>query len=47
MASLADRREHARTSLFDTPVQTTLDQSIPLHSVTFCVVDLETTGGSP
>ncbi len=29
------------------PIQTTLDQGIPLAEVTFCVVDLETTGGSP
>lgn len=29
------------------PIQTTLDQGVPLHQVTFCVVDLETTGGSP
>jgi DNA polymerase III subunit epsilon len=29
------------------PIQTTLDLGIPLHGVTFCVVDLETTGGSP
>ncbi len=29
------------------PIQTTLDASVPLHEVTFCVVDLETTGGSP
>ena len=29
------------------PIQTTLDEGIPLHEVTFCVVDLETTGGSP
>ena len=28
-------------------VQTTLDQAVPLAEVTFCVVDLETTGGSP
>lgn len=27
------------------PIQTTLDLGIPLHQVTFCVVDLETTGG--
>jgi len=27
--------------------QTTLDQGVPLSEVTFCVVDLETTGGSP
>ncbi|MEX2274525.1 MAG: DEDD exonuclease domain-containing protein [Actinomycetota bacterium] len=27
--------------------QTTLDDGIPLHEVTFCVIDLETTGGSP
>ena len=29
------------------PIQTTLDEGIPLHQVTFCIVDLETTGGSP
>ena len=29
------------------PIQTTLDLGIPLDQVTFCVVDLETTGGSP
>ena len=29
------------------PIQTTLDQGIPLAQITFCVVDLETTGGSP
>ena len=29
------------------PIQTTLELGIPLHQVTFCVVDLETTGGSP
>ncbi len=29
------------------PIQTTLDAGIPLDQVTFCVVDLETTGGSP
>ena len=29
------------------PIQTTLDEGIPLSEVTFCVVDLETTGGSP
>jgi DNA polymerase-3 subunit epsilon len=29
------------------PLQTTLHQAIPLHQVTFVVVDLETTGGSP
>ena len=28
-------------------VQTTLEEAIPLAEVTFCVVDLETTGGSP
>jgi DNA polymerase-3 subunit epsilon len=28
-------------------VQTTLEEGIPLDEVTFCVVDLETTGGSP
>ena len=29
------------------PVQTTLEEGIPLREVTFVVVDLETTGGSP
>jgi DNA polymerase-3 subunit epsilon len=29
------------------PIQTTLDEGIPLREVTFCIVDLETTGGSP
>ena len=29
------------------PVQTTLAEAVPLHEVTFVVVDLETTGGSP
>ncbi|HEY6566574.1 MAG TPA: DEDD exonuclease domain-containing protein [Actinomycetota bacterium] len=29
------------------PIQTTLDQGVPLDQVEFCVVDLETTGGSP
>jgi len=29
------------------PIQTTLEQGVPLDEVTFCVVDLETTGGSP
>ncbi len=29
------------------PIQATLDQGVPLAEVTFCVVDLETTGGSP
>ena len=29
------------------PFQTSLEQAVPLAEVTFCVVDLETTGGSP
>ena len=29
------------------PVQTTLTEGVPLRSVSFVVVDLETTGGSP
>ena len=29
------------------PVQSTLQEGIPLSEVTFCIVDLETTGGSP
>lgn len=29
------------------PIQTTLELGVLLHQVTFCVVDLETTGGSP
>jgi DNA polymerase-3 subunit epsilon len=32
--------------LLDAPVQTTLTLGVPLAEVTFCVVDLETTGGS-
>ena len=28
-------------------IQTTLEEGIALHEVTFCVVDLETNGGSP
>lgn len=28
-------------------IQTALDEALPLSEVTFCVVDLETTGGSP
>jgi len=28
------------------PLQTTLDLGVPLSEVTFCVLDLETTGGS-
>jgi len=47
MASLAQDTPAVPTSLCDVPVQTTLEQSIPLQEVTFCVVDLETTGGSP
>ncbi len=30
-----------------TPIQTSLEEGIPLSEVTFCAVDLETTGGSP
>jgi DNA polymerase-3 subunit epsilon len=29
------------------PIQTTLELGVPLSEVTFCVIDLETTGGSP
>jgi DNA polymerase III subunit epsilon len=29
------------------PMQTTLELGVPLSEVTFCVVDIETTGGSP
>ena len=35
---------HGRT---EEPIQATLDQGVPLPEVTFVVVDLETTGGSP
>jgi DNA polymerase III subunit epsilon len=31
----------------EAPIQTTLDEGVPLSEVTFCIVDLETTGGSP
>ena len=33
--------------MLPTPVQTTLDEGVPLREVAFVVVDLETTGGSP
>ncbi len=46
MASLA-HGSYGSMSLFDVPTQITLEQGIPLDQVTFCVVDLETTGGSP
>jgi DNA polymerase-3 subunit epsilon len=41
----APARPEAR--LLADPFQLTLDQGVPLHDVTFVVVDLETTGGSP
>jgi DNA polymerase III subunit epsilon len=34
-------------TVLDAPLQTTLSDGVPLADVTFCVVDLETTGGSP
>jgi DNA polymerase-3 subunit epsilon len=33
--------------MLDAPLQTTLADGVPVTEVTFCVVDLETTGGSP
>jgi DNA polymerase-3 subunit epsilon len=36
-----------RDDVLAEPLQTTLDLGVPLSEVTFCVVDLETTGGSP
>src|SRR4051812_39649959 len=36
-----------RTPVLAEPIQTTLELGVPLAAVTFCVVDLETTGGSP
>ena len=36
----------AEAALLDAPVQTTLHLGVALAEVTFCVVDLETTGGS-
>ncbi len=33
--------------MLDAPLQTTLADGVPLAEVMFCVVDLETTGGSP
>lgn len=36
-----------RPSPSDTAFQATLELGVPLSEVTFCVVDLETTGGSP
>ena len=35
------------THVLAEPIQTTLDQGVQLADVTFCAVDLETTGGSP
>ncbi len=40
------RHDHA-AAVSAIPIQSTLDLAIPLDDVTFCVVDLETTGGSP
>ena len=34
-------------SLAAQPIQTTLELGVPLSEITFCVIDLETTGGSP
>src|SRR4029077_16064533 len=36
-----------RRTVLAEPIQTTLEEGIPLSEVTFCVVDLETTGGPP
>ncbi len=36
-----------RKTMLAEVVQTTLEEGVPLSEVTFCVVDLETTGGSP
>ena len=47
MSSPSPDAPAALASLFGSGVQATLEQSIPLREVTFCVVDLETTGGSP
>ena len=33
--------------MFSAPIQTTLEEGVPLREVEFVVVDLETTGGSP
>ncbi len=33
--------------MLSAPIQTTLEEGVPLREVTFVVVDLETTGGSP
>ena len=47
MPSLSSDAPASVASVFGSGVQTTFEQSIPLREVTFCVVDLETTGGSP
>jgi DNA polymerase III subunit epsilon len=44
---LPARPHRTEALVLDTPVQTSLDDGVPLREVTFCVVDLETTGGSP
>jgi DNA polymerase-3 subunit epsilon len=33
--------------VLETPIQATIEEAVPLAEVTFCAVDLETTGGSP
>ena len=38
---------YGRPPVLAEPIQTTLEEGVPLSEVTFCVVDLETTGGSP
>jgi len=44
---VAPSRIAAIASTVERPVQTTLDDGVRLHEVTFVAVDLETTGGSP
>jgi DNA polymerase-3 subunit epsilon len=43
----AERPAGRGDAVLTSPLQTTLDLGVPLSEVTFCVVDLETTGGSP
>ncbi len=46
-APIPAREATLHPDLLTEPLQTTLEDGVPLGEVTFCVVDLETTGGSP
>ncbi|HYF12264.1 MAG TPA: DEDD exonuclease domain-containing protein [Actinomycetota bacterium] len=44
---MAPSRAAALAAAVEEPIQTTLEEGVPLDEVTFVAVDLETTGGSP